>query len=893
MSTLMQEFTSLSRGAEFIRADLHVHSFGPYGSHDVSDATMTPSAIVDTALAERLGIISITDHNEIRNAEAAAQFASGKNLLVVPGVELSTPQGHLLAYLPSFDALRKFYGKLSISQDRATCSQTIELCLDSLRELGGFGIPAHIDLTTGVEGMMPRFDPFKQKVFLHDALLAVEISGINAEPWYTERDDNNDRKHLLTLRAAQLSENDGYELPRVMGSDAHSLAALGRNARGDRKLTRIKMETLSFDALRIAMIDAGARVRIEDCIPADIPHFVGIKLTGGFLDGQLIHFSRNLNCIIGGRGTGKSTAIESLRCAAGYEARESLVDCDVWPDSINILYKDQAGRIQHLTKPKFYPGTNLTDPADGITTVPIESYGQGATAETIQHCDKDPLVLVNFLDTFIDLAQMRRDDGALRETLLTNQTEIERLQLDVKTMADIQKAKANADAQLKTLKEKDAAAIVDLEEKLARGKRFKTELIENLNKLFKGHREALSDNSVANLLVGLDGSSLVVGQDEFERVKNLIDAYTDEIKKAADSVQKRSTETIGDIKKELQQWGLKEAEVQSKIDVIRKDLEARGITLDMAYIRKVAKDASDFATRLNELKTKEVALKKAFETRRGLVKDRWEVKSRFFVARRAFGDQMNQNLKATVVDYVVTIRFEEGCLSRELETIIQREMNWRTSQVPRAAVIAAVFSPRALLEIIAKQDVTPLAALKNEDGVPLFSSSDAKQILEVLGRDAARWSIERCQFEDRPEITVTREFDLPDGKKRYLRKRFSQLSLGQQQSVLLSILLFSKSNDPLVIDQPEDNLDSEFIYKTFVRSLRKVKETRQVILVTHNANIAVLGDAELIVPLRATNERCIIRDRGSIDNPSTKELSCTILEGSREAFTRRRKMYGH
>jgi ABC-type Mn2+/Zn2+ transport system ATPase subunit len=59
--------------------------------------------------------------------------------------------------------------------------------------------------------------------------------------------------------------------------------------------------------------------------------------------------------------------------------------------------------------------------------------------------------------------------------------------------------------------------------------------------------------------------------------------------------------------------------------------------------------------------------------------------------------------------------------------------------------------------------------------------------------------------------------------KRYLRRDFSKLSLGQQQSVLLSILFFSKSNEPLVIDQPGDNLDSEFIYKTVVRSLRRVK----------------------------------------------------------------------
>ncbi|MBI1787970.1 MAG: hypothetical protein HYR60_10525, partial [Acidobacteria bacterium] len=67
----------------------------------------------------------------------------------------------------------------------------------------------------------------------------------------------------------------------------------------------------------------------------------------------------------------------------------------------------------------------------------------------------------------------------------------------------------------------------------------------------------------------------------------------------------------------------------------------------------------------------------------------------------------------------------------------------------------------------------------------------------------------------------------------------------------------------------------------------------QVIVVTHNANIAVLGDAELIIPLRASSEKSIIRHRGSIDNADTKDLACTILEGSREAFKKRQRMYGH
>ncbi len=82
----------------------------------------------------------------------------------------------------------------------------------------------------------------------------------------------------------------------------------------------------------------------------------------------------------------------------------------------------------------------------------------------------------------------------------------------------------------------------------------------------------------------------------------------------------------------------------------------------------------------------------------------------------------------------------------------------------------------------------------------------------------------------------------PDGSKTILERDFSKLSMGQQESILLTLLLFSKRNCPLIIDQPEDNLDSEFIHKILVKNQKRIKENRQVIIVTHNANITVLGD---------------------------------------------------
>lgn len=128
--------------------------------------------------------------------------------------------------------------------------------------------------------------------------------------------------------------------------------------------------------------------------------------------------------------------------------------------------------------------------------------------------------------------------------------------------------------------------------------------------------------------------------------------------------------------------------------------------------------------------------------------------------------------------------------------------------------------------------------------------------------------------------------------KNQVSRSIAQLSLGQQQSIVLAILLHSNSKKPLLIDQPEDNLDSEFIAKHIVQNLKKIKEKRQVIIVTHNANIAVLGDAELIIPLKSTSIKSQIVGMGSIDRAETRAICCEVLEGGAQAFKKRKEIYG-
>lgn len=127
--SVLHDVLSQPTGARFFRADLHIHSFG--ASHDVKDSAMTATAIVQTASKEGLSILAITDHNEIGNVEAAMNAAKGTSVTVIPGVELSTQQGHLLCYLPTLEDLRKFHGRLNIVERNTQTSRSSNPCLNA------------------------------------------------------------------------------------------------------------------------------------------------------------------------------------------------------------------------------------------------------------------------------------------------------------------------------------------------------------------------------------------------------------------------------------------------------------------------------------------------------------------------------------------------------------------------------------------------------------------------------------------------------------------------------------------------------------------------------------------------------------------------------------------
>ena len=172
--SVSDEIVAVPSGARFYRADLHIHAHG--ASHDVRDQLMTPEAIVKTAVSEQLGVIAITDHNEISNVQAATKAAVGTSILLVPGVELSTPEGHLLVYFAEFQDLADFFGKLDLAGRGGAdsrCQTSMLECLKKIDPAKGFAVLAHVDGEGGFEQKVPGFPPHKADILSHPALLGI------------------------------------------------------------------------------------------------------------------------------------------------------------------------------------------------------------------------------------------------------------------------------------------------------------------------------------------------------------------------------------------------------------------------------------------------------------------------------------------------------------------------------------------------------------------------------------------------------------------------------------------------------------------------------------------------------------------------------------------------
>ena len=135
-----------------------------------------------------------------------------------------------------------------------------------------------------------------------------------------------------------------------------------------------------------------------------------------------------------------------------------------------------------------------------------------------------------------------------------------------------------------------------------------------------------------------------------------------------------------------------------------------------------------------------------------------------------------------------------------------------------------------------------------------------------------------------PEDTVGVRFRDAGSSKG--RRSLSQGSPGQQTAALLAFVL-GFGNEPIILDQPEDDLDNTLIYELLVNRFREMKSTRQMIVVTHNPNIVVHGDAEYVISLNANGGQTIVGRHGGLQERDVRDEICRVMEGGREAFQSR------
>ena len=890
-----EALAAVSSGAKFFRGDLHIHSFG--ASHDVKDAAATPQAIVATAHSEGLSIIALTDHNEIMNVPAAIEAGRAIGVFVVPGVELSTPEGHLLCYAPTADALERFFNRLQIADRRTNncrCQTGALQCLELLAAEGGFGVLAHVELDGAFESNMPRFTPAKIDILCHPSLQGIEVTKADCPILYDGRDTDPDRKKVAAERIKRLKLGSEQYLARILNSDAHSLNAVGRNANRDQRITRFKMETPSFEGLRMALETADTRVRIEEGLPAIVPVVQGVHFQGAFLDGEAITFSPNLTCIIGGRGSGKSTAFESVCLLGGPPSEDvTVIDSDVWPDIVSLCYVDETGQQHNLGRSKFGDVENLDEPASGSTAFPIESYRQGATNEISKRVQDDPLALLTFLDKLIQVEKEIDAEDAIREDLVELAPQITKAAGNVARIPEREKELKLKTDQLQRLREGKGEDVIKLQQQLVGEKRARAEIEASLAKLGGAVTSEAITTITAEIRASVSGHEIELGAPEATKITTDTGAYETAVTGSTDALRKVTADYVATVKAQIIAWRTKESATTAQIEQKKQELLKHGIRLDMPFIQKLVSDEATARENVRKLKTWVPEIERLKKLHADLLKRRWAARQVVAKHRVAFAARASAALKGTLSDLFVTLKFDESALAPDAERLIVEAMGWRTLQHLKARALINDLTLPLLLECLRKRDTKPITALRNaETNAAVFPQNEAELLLERIAETDLLSQLETVAVHDRPKLSVTKKMPGIGGLSKFVPRDFKKLSLGQQQSVLLALMLTSESRAPLIVDQPEDNLDSEFIYKTLVPVIRAAKERRQVIVVTHNANIAVLGDAELIVALKATSEKAQVVTRGSIDHPPTCEAACNILEGSREAFDRRAAVHG-
>jgi len=886
LSERIKAALDLPNGARFYRCALQVNPYAYLSRHHKKSSFQSEAeyntAIIQTCLEIGIEVIGVTDHYRVQHSANLVNAARDAGLWAFTGFEAVTKDGvHFLCLFDpdKDDVLERVIGECGI-HDIELPSPTgsldsIEL-LERSKKWGAVCIAAHV---ASKDGLLKKLSGQSRiNVWTSPDLMACALPGpvSDAPDGIRQNLENKDAQHKRDHIPAILNASDV--------NDPEDL-------RKDRASCFIKMSTVSVEAFRQAFLDSGSRIRLHNDPKAE-PHaeFLAMTWEGGFLRDTAVHFNENLNILVGGRGTGKSTMIESIRYVLGLtplgeEARaahEGVIRHVLQSGTkISLLVRSHKPSERCYKIERSVPNPPIVkDEADEVLTLSprdvmpgVEIFGQHEISELTKSPEKLTLLLKRFVDRDPSLSgrksKVRLELERSRSRIVDVRREMTRLEERLAALPSLEETQkrfqqAGLEERLKekSLLIREERLFANLGERLEQYKMLQNELIDGLpiDTAFVSSRA----------LEGLPNSDLL------SEIEQILGALSARLKSVSEQFREAMIEADRAIAAEKSHWNERRTAIEETYEKLLRELQKSKI--DGAEFIQLRQQIEE----LRPLKDKTDSLKHDLEShkaqRRKLLSE-WE------------------DIKAG--EY------------REIETAARRVSRKLRDRIRVEVTMAGNRDPlEKLLREVGGNLAAALDRLKSEDQLSLPELAqrcrDGKESLvehyklpSGAAERIAQADLELFMRIEELELPATTEIELNTAAEGEppIWQSLQSLSTGQKATAILLLLLL-ESEAPLVVDQPEDDLDNRFITEGVVPIMRQEKRHRQFVFSTHNANIPVLGDAELILGLVATGEAMEGRAKiapehmGSIDSEPVRELVEEILEGGKAAFEMRRSKYG-
>ena len=652
-------------------------------------------------------------------------------------------------------------------------------------------------------------------------------------------------------------------------SDAYDFDSIGN------RFTWIKLGSPRIKALRQAFVASESRMRLGfertesgefQCIN-DSPDVTSQRrpwlkeLTvrgtasffGGSLGGTQFRFSPDLTCVIGGSMTGKSTLLDGLRF---------LVDAR--PPEDSMLHKDVIARAEKFLAGEAEvrhscPGRDSSAPFG--EQWPAQFFAQSE----LQRLSQEPGTIEEILSRLVpevgsEMKRLNKELDAVNRSLKEWLT----------TLSDLDEGLAESEQVLGRAKDaKDALSAfsqagIDRLHSVAKGRQDWENAEETASNLHRYLQTAIDDYLEAQRIPSISCTSL--GSENLNKVGLELHQQWKELKTAIQLAAGKN-----------ESWISRVQSIVRKVSEIEDELHNQ-ITRKLAGQGYDATKLDEF-TALNERATLFPDLEAKYHNICNARSEAIEDFEKLRVQRRrltnklrsAF-DQATNSLRGDFKDQIRVRRVKEGN-HEELDRFL-REL--------RKKGITRWWND---LDDDCRPSSERLLILLQEDSLSSVKMSNAVQeTFQECLTGTKRRELEATYCRDTYEL----EMRMDDQSFRPL----PTLSGGRRVSVLLALLLESGDNRPLVIDQPEDELDNRFLFDTVLPALKKLKGRRQVILATHNANIVVNGDADLVVHLKASANQGEVDRMGVIEESEIRDIIVSTVDGGEEAFRLRLRKYG-